>query len=286
MNKKYHILNINQNPQLFSLAYQFVLPYEKFCCALMQKILSKDSDINLIMENDLHGVVAIKLVGVFSYTKGNLVLSCLPYRNDGIFNVLKSFFVKSKVFCISSFREYTDFLMQIINSCHNQSICEVRNYYFMEFNLSVPVKNIYGYSSRLCNKEDIEKLLPMQIDYVTEEVLLKGTSAFPAAERLSLEKNVNALNVFCLCQDKKIVCKAHINAITEHYGQLGGVYTLKEFRSRGLASILVNNVSDQMRINGKKTVLFVNEKNLPAIHSYLNAGFTSFGEYKIAYYNI
>ena len=286
VNKKYYILNTAQNTQFFSLAYQFVLPYERLCCALMQKILNKDSNVNLVMENDLHGAVALKVVGVFYYTKGNLVLSCLPYQSREVFNVLRSFFLKNRVFCISSFTAYTEFLIKVLDSVGTQCVNEVRNYYLMEFNTGSLCKNTYGYTLRQCSKKDVDELLPMQVSYVTEEVLLKGTQAVPRAERLSLEKSVKAQNIFCLCQNNKIVSKVHISALTEHYAQLGGVYTLKSFRQRGLASCLVNNVSSQLWINGKKAVLFVNVKNTPAIHSYLNAGFNSFGEYKIAYYNI
>ncbi|MBP5465836.1 MAG: GNAT family N-acetyltransferase [Treponema sp.] len=81
------------------------------------------------------------------------------------------------------------------------------------------------------------------------------------------------------------LAKAGTNAIASKVMQLGGVYTLRDERGRGLAAALTAFLAESAARKGFATVLFVNKKNAAAIAAYRRAGFTDSGKaYTIEYY--
>ena len=280
------ILSAKDNEELFALAERFVLPYEKYCCALMQRIISHDSSVYLLCEDTTDK----KVQGVFSYNKGRSVFHCLPRCDDAISGALNSFFAEHHVFCITGERSGTEFLQKILKSIGKDDEAEVRDYFFMEYrkvnssdSMSEEI-NVKPWQILQCSENDADKLMPLQLSYVKEEVLPVSREVNPPAERIALEQLLRAKKVFVLVQEGQFVSKVHINAQSDNVAQLGGTYTVEAKRRNGFASALVRYVSEKMVAEKKQPVLFVKEKNRSAFHAYERVGFVQVAKYRIVYY--
>ena len=383
-----------ENSKVFDMALEFILPYEKNCCSLFQRIVNHDESIHIIIEENCLLKNNTPLYGVFTYNKlGRLVFCCLPVQTNEVRKALEKFFFNKSVFCISAKSEWASFLEEIISGIFKDRVKDVRLYHFMEFKMEkergkclerragaleekagpseertcggkevasltkqadsseenagwrkdvaplkkqagvlvektgpseedavwgedvAPLKKQSGLSEEdagwgkdvallkkqptplekdfsgkrdieiiRCDKSHIDSLLPLQVDYTRVEVLPPWRQVFPAAERISLEKNFSCQLYFALLENGKIVSKANTNAISTHFFQIGGVYTLKDFRSRGYASALVKHIALEAKSLNRQAILFVKKENPSAIRAYSNAGFVITSSYKIIYY--
>lgn len=383
-----------ENSKVFDMALEFILPYEKNCCSLFQRIVNHDESIHIIIEENCLLKNNTPLYGVFTYNKlGRLVFCCLPVQTNEVRRALEKFFFNKSVFCISAKSEWASFLEEIISGIFKDRVKDVRLYHFMEFKMEkergkclerragaleektgpseertcggkevasltkqadsseenagwrkdvaplkkqagvlvektgpseedavwgedvAPLKKQSGLSEEdagwgkdvallkkqptplekdfsgkrdieiiRCDKSHIDSLLPLQVDYTRVEVLPPWRQVFPAAERISLEKNFSCQLYFALLENGKIVSKANTNAISTHFFQIGGVYTLKDFRSRGYASALVKHIALEAKSLNRQAILFVKKENPSAIRAYSNAGFVITSSYKIIYY--
>ena len=91
-------------------------------------------------------------------------------------------------------------------------------------------------------------------------------------------------NMYATFFKNKIVAKAAVNAVGKNCVQLGGVFTVPNFRKLGFAEFLIKKIVAEKNQLGKKVVLFVKPKNLAAVTLYKRCGFSSFGKFKISYY--
>ncbi len=321
------ILSAMENSKVFDMALEFILPYEKNCCSLFQRIVNRDESIHIIIEENCLLKNDTPLYGVFTYNKmSRLVFCCLPIQTNEVRRALEKFFFNKSVFCISAKSEWASFLEEIISGIFKDRVKDVRLYHFMEFKMlkergqclegrtgalkkksepseddtglgkdNVPLRKQLGPSEDdaclkkdveiiRCDKSHIDRLLPLQVDYTRVEVLPPWRQVFPAAERISLEKNFSCQLYFALLENEKIVSKANTNAISTHFFQIGGVYTLKDFRSRGYASALVKHIALEAKSLNRQAILFVKKENPSAIKAYSNAGFVITSSYKIIYY--
>ena len=275
----YHVVHPTSQYE-YTLAERFIIPHEKICCALMQRVLLYDESIFIIVEDSPSNQIIIH--GVISYNNGKTVFHCLPQLTGDVLDALTLFFSTRHVFCITGKRDGTEFIQHAIKD----RCSEVREYRFLEFN-NHPETPINDAPEQivLCTMQDIDSLMPLQIDYVRIEVLPASRTVNPAAERLTLEHTLKEQYVFAAKIDGKIVAKVQTNAIASQHAQIGGVYTKEEFRKRGIASRLVLHAAQFVLQNGKKPVLFVKEINQTAFHSYQKAGFIETDKFRIAYYD-
>lgn len=270
----------------YSRAEQFVLPFEKNCCALMQRILAHDECIYIFCEDDS----VLKIKGVIAFTSGRVMFHCLPEYSKELFEAIKAFCLHHKVFCITGKKDGTEFIEQAVFEATHEYVKEQREYYFMEYSGSscqekvsaVPQNN--RLSLNACSENDAEKLLKLHLEYMRVEVLPEGKSLNVETEKTSLLQILKTQNVYALSQSGNYVAKAQTNALSKNYIQIGGVYTLPEYRRRGLASFLVNYIALNARAHNKNAVLFVKVKNICARHSYEKAGFVKTGDFLISYY--
>lgn len=312
----------SEYPRLLRFAMDFVFDYEKHCCALLQKIINENPSIHVILEKGTENSARPKVYGVFTYEpKGRQVFSCLPIQNDAVKAALSLFFSNKSVFCISGYEPYTVFLESVVKQFVPFRETEIHNYYFMHFNPimsylenwykgdasivktsrfnEIPessknaaidwlcnnnAKIVKDLGIRQCNMFDAEGLFPLQLNYTVEEVLPKWRCPVPSAERLAIEDTLTHQFVYGIPYGKNFIAKANSNAVTPNYLQVGGVYTTKDNRGKGYASALVHNLAVVALKQNKQAVLFVRDKNIPAIKAYLNAGFETIGKYKIVYY--
>lgn len=285
------IVSAGQSRKVFRLALDFVLPFEKRCAALVQRIINQDESVHIIVEAGTERSFRPQVFGVFTYNaRGRLVFSCLPYQSEEVEIALENFFASRPVFCISGQKEYADFLEKIVGRiCRNRQT-EIHDYFFMEFDKSMLNGRSEKFQDRKdakiirCNANHIEALMPLQLEYTRVEVLPAWRDVNPAAERLGLEKNFKNQFYFAVVKEGRIVSKLNTNAITTNYMQIGGVYTVKEFRGQGFASALVEHLAREGMNLKKQAILFVKELNSSAIKAYVNAGFKIAGKYKIVYY--
>ena len=315
-----------QNEFAFKLLEQYLLPYEKYCCTLMQKILSHEKSIYFLGDMNIGDVLNISeaqntsdtlhltpsdfnkahtseintptlsdiqkplslIHGVIFFEKGRTVFHCLPEHNSEIFDALKFFFLNQAVSGIVGEKTGTLYLQSILQKAHCGKEVEVRDYYFMEAsNIKLQKDNLVAESSNkiiLCTQKDINSLMPLQLAYVNEEVTPKSRKTNDAAEGLMFEKLVKKNAVYGIKNNSEFISKAHISVSTNNYFQIGGVYTVEQFRNHGLACFLVKEIAKKAALENKKAVLFVNQKNISALHSYQKAGFVKTGEYRIVYY--
>lgn len=169
----------------------------------------------------------------------------------------------------------------------------------------LPSSPLPGFALTCCNEDDTEALLPLQKQYDMVEVLQPGDVWNEDFCRLTLRKNLRSQRIIGLkavaaqalnadtatnahadiSTDKAVfAAKAGTNAIGRQWWQLGGVYTLPEYRSRGCAAFLVEELARMAKTEGKQTALFVKEANTPAKAAYTKAHFAPLGPFEIIYY--
>ena len=82
------------------------------------------------------------------------------------------------------------------------------------------------------------------------------------------------------------VAKAATNARGFGVDQIGGVYTVPEKRSKGLAARVVADLLETVFRDKAAACLFVKKKNRPALALYDRLGFTPVTDYIISYYGM
>lgn len=141
-----------------------------------------------------------------------------------------------------------------------------------------------GFAARLATEEDLDSLLPLQEAYEKEEVLLEGDLFDPDACRSHLRSILRREIAYILEDGKgRAVAKANTNARGFGWDQIGGVFTRKEERGRGLAGVLCAALARDIIAGGRNACLFVKRDNAPAIRVYEKLGFAPFGGFRISY---
>jgi predicted GNAT family acetyltransferase len=82
-------------------------------------------------------------------------------------------------------------------------------------------------------------------------------------------------------QDGEVAAIAALNAVYGTLGQVGGVYTQREHRGRGLGRALMRQlITDAVQVHHiRRLTLFTGEDNRPARHLYESLGFTERGAF-------
>ena len=278
----------------YLLALSFVLAHEKTCCALTRKILDRTDGVHLIVHAPARQNSARPLVdGVFFFLDDDVILPCLSgIKNCGL-KALASFLEGKKLFCISALEDD----IRKIHSCFTRlavppKLVERREYLFFEHQDEVAARTAIAalpqeLEIRMAGTKDAELILPLHFAYMREEVLINGRELNEPFERRQL---IEALQnqVVVIATEKSggnALAKAGTNAIACKVMQLGGVYTDKSARGRGIAAALTAFLAQSAAQKGMATVLFVNKKNKNAISAYRKAGFRDNGRnYTIEYW--
>lgn len=130
----------------------------------------------------------------------------------------------------------------------------------------------------------VDQLYPLQEAYEKEEVVPPGYPFNPGACGTALERMLEDQVVFTAWWDGLPVAKANTNAFAYRQAQIGGVFVRPEFRGRGIAKRLVNELVHALVDQGWGVRLFVKKENRPAFAVYRHLGFTTQAEYGIFYY--
>ncbi|MEL3913662.1 GNAT family N-acetyltransferase [Treponema pedis] len=131
---------------------------------------------------------------------------------------------------------------------------------------------------------DIKQLCPLEADYQETEVLHSGEKAsFDLCFNL-LAKRIDNNALYAVKKENRFIAKAAINASGFFWNQIGGVYTLPEFRNKGIGSAAVFFLIKDCFSDKKSCALFVKIKNSPARKMYNKIGFTEYCDFRISYY--
>ena len=295
----------------------FLSLHEERCITLMSRLVNNgvpampDENISvLVFRHSKESSVC----AVVSYSESGYILHCIPFSEDyaEICAFMKDFLTGRSLFCILGEKKGSDLLIKAAGRSPTASI----DYTLMTFcGLASRAGSVAGETSSVgadgssfvainsagaalpippgfscvpCSEADVNLLLPLQKEYDSVEVLLPSAKLDVPLCRLNLRKILREQFVLGVRADAAdsgfFVAKAGTNAIGLKWVQLGGVCTLPEYRGKGLAAFLVNKIAVQKLAAGKKTALFVKNKNLPAQKAYKKAGFIPLCPFSISYF--
>lgn len=297
---------------LFNMTKMFVESNEKYSVALSAMISAIKSPDPVAPHGDVFCIFKLEngnksLEGVFGITHGELILHnipCLfensPLHKDSVkFNDIRSklllqisHIIKShSIFSIMGESESSDLFCAATGK--NPS-CK-RTYTLMEYLSKTAETDFSRFSPksllpkelfmRVCTPLDTEALYPLQKEYDIVEVLPPGIEHNEFTCKMGLKRNLAHHLIYAVFYRNKPVAKAGTNAMGTFYYQLGGVFTLKEWRNKHLARAAVGILVKEALAHGKKTVLFVKTQNEPAKKAYIHAGFVPCGNYEICYFD-
>lgn len=274
-----------ETPQDFLVAQQFIAPYEETCVSLASLIRRKSDKLVFISTSESSVVESSKasILGILNLD--STLYHCIPdiTQIDKI-SLLEDlpYLLKKPVRCISGETATTDYLIKFFPNPK-----QVYPYKMMKWSNTQDsvVSTLSGGEEIIrCTEHDMDFLHSLQKDYLKDEVAVPGRTLTDAEVDITLRQILK--NQICLAMtvDGEIVAKANTNAIGINCVQIGGVYTHPLYRRNGYAGALIQALCNRATRAQKQPVLFVKEKNKPALSLYQKLGFEECGRYTIAYY--
>ena len=281
-----------ETPQDFLVAQQFIAPYEETCVSLASLIRRKSDKLVFISTSESSVVESFKasILGILNLD--STLYHCIPdiTQIDKI-SLLEDlpYLLKKPVRCISGEANSTDYLIKFFPNPK-----QLYPYKMMRWTTppnkvistdSTTVTTLSGGEEIIrCTEHDMDFLHSLQKDYMKDEVAVPGRTLTDAEVDITLRQILK--NQICLAMtvDGDIVAKANTNAIGINKVQIGGVYTHPLYRRNGYAGTLIQALCNRATRAQKQPVLFVKEKNKPALSLYQKLGFEECGRYAIAYY--
>jgi predicted GNAT family N-acyltransferase len=141
-----------------------------------------------------------------------------------------------------------------------------------------------GLVVRTAYPRDINALLPLQIRYELEEVVINREKHSEQVCRQNLKRMLRQQLVLMVEQNGKVVAKAGTNARGFETDQIGGVFTVESERNSGLAFRVMEELLRRIFSEKSTACLFVKKGNLPALSLYRKLGFRTMEGYQISYY--
>ena len=301
---------ISVNERTFSLAQSYLLPIEQKCVFLSQLVRKHSPDIYIILDknpdNSNNSDKSSQLInlqnvlGVF-YLNNSLFHCFKDTSKVNIADFTPLFYEiltqnQTSIKNISGEKDGTDFFLEVIrNLSENPDSTFTKKFNVKQINdykLMVLPHQQFQDSQKLynddfimrCTENDMENLFEIERNYLQDEVAVRGQKVSDAEVSMRLRQILKNQLYFALISDDKIVSKAYTNAIGKNWIQIGGVYTLFQFRQNGYAALTVSTLCKRILQAHKNISLFVKTKNLPAQQLYQKIGFTFHSDYKIVYF--
>ena len=305
---KMQIISVNE--RTFSLAQSYLLPIEQKCVFLSQLVRKHSPDIYIILDknpdNSNNSDKSSQLInlqnvlGVFYLNKS--LFHCFKDTSKvNIADFTPLFYEiltqnQASIKNISGEKDGTDFFLEVIrNLSENPDSTFQKKFNVKQINdykLMVLTHQQFQDSQKLynddfimrCTENDMENLFEIERNYLQDEVAVRGQKVSDAEVSMRLRQILKNQLYFALISDDRIVSKAYTNAIGKNWIQIGGVYTLFQFRQNGYAAHTVSTLCKRILQAHKNISLFVKTKNLPAQQLYQKIGFTFHSDYKIVYF--
>lgn len=305
---KMQIISVNE--RTFSLAQSYLLPIEQKCVFLSQLVRKHSPDIYIILDKNPDNlnnsdkssqlINLQNILGVFYLNKS--LFHC--FQNTSKVNIadFTPLFYEiltqnqKSIKNISGEKNGTDFFLEVIrNLSENPDSTFTKKFNVKQINdykLMVLPHQQFQQSQKLynddfimrCTENDMENLFEIERNYLQDEVAVRGQKVSDAEVSMRLRQILKNQLYFVLISDDRIVSKAYTNAIGKNWIQIGGVYTLFQFRQNGYAALTVSTLCKRILQAHKNISLFVKTKNLPAQQLYQKIGFTFHSDYKIVYF--
>jgi predicted GNAT family acetyltransferase len=156
------------------------------------------------------------------------------------------------------------------------------------FDAAVPntVSNPHGFVVRTASPRDFRALLPLQIRYELEEVVINRERYSEQTSRQHLKEALHDQLVLMAEQNGRVVAKAGTNARGFDTDQIGGVFTVESVRNSGVAYRVMVELLRRIFSQKQIVCLFVKKNNLPALSLYNKLGFRIVEGYQISYFKI
>ena len=301
---------ISVNERTFSLAQSYLLPIEQKCVFLSQLVRKHSPDIYIILDNNPDNlnnsdkssqlINLQNVLGVFYLNKS--LFHCFKDTSKvNIADFTPLFYEiltqnQASIKNISGEKDGTDFFLEVIrNLSENPDSTFTKKFNVKQINdykLMVLPHQQFQDSQKLynddfimrCTENDMENLFEIERNYLQDEVAVRGQKISDAEVSMRLRQILKNQLYFALISDDRIVSKAYTNAIGKNWIQIGGVYTLFQFRQNGYAALTVSTLCKRILQAHKNISLFVKTKNLPAQQLYQKIGFTFHSDYKIVYF--
>ena len=303
---------ISVNERTFSLAQSYLLPIEQKCVFLSQLVRKHSPDIYIILDKNPDNlnnsdkssqlINLQNILGVFYLNKS--LFHCFKDTSKvNIADFTPLFYQiltqnQASIKNISGEKDGTDFFLEVIrNLSENPDSTFTKKFNVKQINdykLMVLPHQQFQDSQKLynddfimrCTENDMENLFEIERNYLQDEVAVRGQKVSDAEVSMRLRQILKNQLYFALISDDKIVSKAYTNAIGKNWIQIGGVYTLFQFRQNGYAALTVSTLCKRILQAHKNISLFVKTKNLPAQQLYQKIGFTFHSDYKIVYFEL
>ena len=307
---KMQIISVNE--RTFSLAQSYLLPIEQKCVFLSQLVRKHSPDIYIILDRNPDNlnnsdkssqlINLQNVLGVFYLNKS--LFHCFKDTSKiNIADFTPLFYEiltqnQASIKNISGEKDGTDFFLEVIrNLSENPDSTFTKKFNVKQINdykLMVLPHQQFQDSQKLynddfimrCTENDMENLFEIERNYLQDEVAVRGQKVSDAEVSMRLRQILKNQLYFALISDDRIVSKAYTNAIGKNWIQIGGVYTLFQFRQNGYAAHTVSTLCKRILQAHKNISLFVKTKNLPAQQLYKKIGFTFHSDYKIVYFEL
>ena len=303
---------ISVNERTFSLAQSYLLPIEQKCVFLSQLVRKHSPDIYIILDKNPDNlnnsdkssqlINLQNVLGVFYLNKS--LFHCFQDTSKvNVADFTPLFYEiltqnQASIKNISGEKDGTDFFLEVIrNLSENPDSTFTKKFNVKQINdykLMVLPHQQFQQSQKLynddfimrCTENDMENLFEIERNYLQDEVAVRGQKVSDAEVSMRLRQILKNQLYFALISDDRIVSKAYTNAIGKNWIQIGGVYTLFQFRQNGYAALTVSTLCKRILQAHKNISLFVKTKNLPAQQLYQKIGFTFHSDYKIVYFEL
>jgi uncharacterized protein len=145
------------------------------------------------------------------------------------------------------------------------------------------VLNELAHNVRRATDADRETLISYYTDYETEALNEHNVARARENAIASVEARYERAHQFVLEQNDEIVAASAFNAQVDSTVQIGGVWTPRALRSRGLARACVaGSLAIARREGATDAILFTGDDNAPARKAYAAIGFREIGSFYIS----
>lgn len=292
----YKIVPLSENER--GRAVHFIEKNESECTALMEQIQQSAEDVFVLKEIDRDIFCALffirtktTLMYFIPFTKSEEKKN---YNHSEIIKMEKEitkFISKLSLFCVYGEESGGILINSILKKCKKNLIIS-KEYFLMTNDFSNELykkelildKQIFV---KKCSFDDIECLIELERGYRLEEVSVTGIPESDALLRMLLEKALQKQIIFSALyfdSSNEVIAKVATNARGKNFYQIGGVFTKKEFRNKGIMFNLMIQFMNYIHSENKKATLFVNIHNEPAKKVYEKLGFILIGKYRISYF--
>ncbi len=238
-----------------------------------------------------------EILGVVMTSRMGVILHCFnEIISEEMDAQLKDYFSNSpEPFSVMGDKENSEIIEKIIFKSLNKKALHNDDYKLLTIkqNKSKTEKNFYDIACKNLNTNlsflipplsDIEKILPLELDYQIEEVLTVNKTANEDFFRKLLQKYISKKSLYAIKMYDKYLAKATINAKGFNWMQIGGVYTVPKHRNKGLGAAIIDGLLKDSNTQNKNFALFVKTKNLPARNMYKKLGFEEYCDFRISYF--